>query len=296
MIKHIPPSSFVDPSAYILCEKFVLGENCYIGPGCVITCREFVAGDYLYFSANVEVGRGGCQGPNSKVYIGNNVGVFENTVINPSDTVTIGDNVGIGCECLLWTHGAWLDVLQGFPADFGPIYIGKNVWLPARSIMLPNTSIGDNTVIGIGSIITKNIPAGSLAAGVPCKVIRENCYPQILTYTEKYDIIAKIVKEWRSSVAPLKGIGDNEVTYHIDSDLSICLSQNRQLGCWGIGDDYQWTTISTEERKISGFVNDVVEDLRDFLRRKGIKIYTGKPFKSMPNKALVNDPHSPTPV
>ena len=58
---------------------------------------------------------------------------------------------------MIWTHGAWLDVLQGFPADFGPVKIGNNVWLPARNIVLPNVTIGDNSVIGIGSIVKLDV-------------------------------------------------------------------------------------------------------------------------------------------
>ena len=50
--------------------------------------------------------------------------------------------------------------------------------MPARSIVLPNVTIGDNVVIGIGSIVNKDIPSGSLAAGSPCKVIKENYYPR----------------------------------------------------------------------------------------------------------------------
>jgi len=45
---------------------------------------------------------------------------------------------------MIWTHGAWLDILKGFPADFGPVKIGNDVWLPARSIVLPNVTIGNN--------------------------------------------------------------------------------------------------------------------------------------------------------
>ena len=133
---------------------------------------------------DVEVGRGGCTGPNSNVKIGNHVGIFEKTIINPSELVEIGDNVGIGGEVMIWTHGAWLDVTQGFPSDFGPVKIGNNVWLPARSIVLPNVVIGDDTVIGIGSVINRDLPSGCFAAGSPCKVIRENCYPK--KFNKKY--------------------------------------------------------------------------------------------------------------
>ena len=64
---------------------------------------------------------------------------------------------------MIWTHGAWLDITQGFPSDFGPVKIGKNVWLPARSIVLPNVTIGDNVVVGINSIVNRSLPDGCLS-------------------------------------------------------------------------------------------------------------------------------------
>jgi len=54
-----------------------------------------------------------------------------------------------------------------------PIHIGDQVWIGGGSIILPGVTIGDNTVIGAGSVVTKDIPAKVLAAGNPCRVIRE---------------------------------------------------------------------------------------------------------------------------
>ena len=51
--------------------------------------------------------------------------------------------------------------------------MGNNVWIGGHVVVLPGVSIGDNSVIGAGSVVSKNIPAGVLAAGNPCKVIRE---------------------------------------------------------------------------------------------------------------------------
>lgn len=263
----IPVSSTVHESAVVECDEFILGENCYIGPDTKITCKSFHAGDYLYFSSNVEVGRGGCTGPNSNVRIGNHVGVFEGTVINPSEEVIIGDDVGIGADCLIWTHGAWLDVLQGFPADFGPVTIGSRVWLPARCIVLPNVNIGDDCVISTNSVIGKSIPSRSFAAGNPCKVIKENYYPKNLTLEEKIKIITDIVAKWTKQLEH-KNVQIDHV--QVQADATILVVQKAGT-----------SRIDSIYKTIEGHIDDVIEDLRDFLRRNGIKIYTGKPFKSL---------------
>jgi serine acetyltransferase len=215
----------------------------------------------------VEVGRGGCTGPNSNVRIGNHVGIFEGTIINPSESVEIGNDVGIGGEVMIWTHGAWLDGTQGFPSDFGPVKIGNNVWLPARSIVLPNVTIGDDTVIGIGSVINRDLPSGCFAAGSPCKVIREDCYPKELNKKELQKKCLEITNNW--------------CKLHKDKNISIS-----SLRIWGDGiitlkQKNKFTHYDTRTKKMSGFDNKVSEDLRDYLRREGIKIYTNKPFESI---------------
>lgn len=54
-----------------------------------------------------------------------------------------------------------------------PIHIGRNCWLGSGVCVMPGVTIGDNTVIGAGSVVTKDIPANVVAYGIPCKVIRE---------------------------------------------------------------------------------------------------------------------------
>ena len=214
-----------------------------------------------------EVGRGGCNGPNSRVTIGNNVGIFERTIINPSDEVTIGDNTGIGGEVMIWTHGAWLDITQGFPADFGPVHIGKNVWLPARSIVLPNVNIGDNVVIGINSIINRDLPNGCFAAGSPCKVIKENVYPRELKIEELEKITDNILKDWKELISFKK----TNINFTVENKAQYIFLNNED----------KKTTYNIQDKTMKGDSNPLSEDLRDYLRRRGIKIYTGGLFKSI---------------
>lgn len=54
-----------------------------------------------------------------------------------------------------------------------PVHIGKNCWLGAGVVVMPGVTIGDNSVIGAGSIVTKDIPANVVAVGNPCRVLRK---------------------------------------------------------------------------------------------------------------------------
>ena len=60
-----------------------------------------------------------------------------------------------------------------YPGSFDPVTVGHNVWIGGNVVILPGVSIGDNSIIGGGSVVTKDIPANVIAVGNPCKVIRE---------------------------------------------------------------------------------------------------------------------------
>ncbi len=55
-----------------------------------------------------------------------------------------------------------------------PVIIGRDVWIGGGAILLPGVTIGDNVVIGAGSVVTKDIPSNRIAFGNPCRVVREN--------------------------------------------------------------------------------------------------------------------------
>ena len=88
--------------------------------------------------------------------------------------ITVGNNVMFGPNVVLCTatHPI-LPALRKKVAQYNlPVSIGNNVWIGANCIVMPGVTIGDNSVIGAGSVVTRDIPANSLAAGNPCRVIR----------------------------------------------------------------------------------------------------------------------------
>lgn len=108
------------------------------------------------------------------IEIGDNFFANMNLVILDGAKVSIGSNVFIAPSVGIYTAGHPLDPEQrnkGLEYAY-PVVIGDNVWIGAQVAILPGVTIGDNAVIGAGSVVTKSIPANALAVGNPCKVIR----------------------------------------------------------------------------------------------------------------------------
>lgn len=95
---------------------------------------------------------------------------FSGVSIGCFKKITIGDNVKVGANVLI-TDSDWHldDPRVSEPKE---IVIGNNVWLGYGVVVMKGVTIGENTVIGSNSVVTKNIPANVIAAGNPCKVIK----------------------------------------------------------------------------------------------------------------------------
>ena len=109
------------------------------------------------------------------VHLGNNVYFNFNATLVDDTHIYIGDYTMLGPNVVIATAGhPILPELREKALQYNlPVHIGKNCWLGAGVIVLPGVTIGDNTVIGAGSVVTKDIPANVVAVGNPCKVLRE---------------------------------------------------------------------------------------------------------------------------
>ena len=127
-----------------------IGENCYIEPPLHANW-----GKYTHFGNNVYAN-------------------FNLTLVDDTD-IFVGDNVMFGPNVIIATAGHPVIHRYGKKvAQFNiPVRIGKNVWIGAGAIVLPGVTIGDHSVIGAGSVVTKDIPPNVVAVGNPCRVLRE---------------------------------------------------------------------------------------------------------------------------
>lgn len=111
----------------------------------------------------------------TNISLGRKVFFNFNCVVLDVMKVTIGDNVLFGPAVQIYTatHPLRAEERRQWLESAKSITIGSDVWIGGGSIICPGVSIGDRTVIGAGSVVTRDIPADVVAAGNPCRVIRE---------------------------------------------------------------------------------------------------------------------------
>ncbi len=141
-----------DKRTALLKEMFAeIGEGCYIEP----PLHANFGGRFVHFGKNIYANYNLTLTDDSHIYVG------DDTLFGPNVTVVTA------------THPVHPELRnQGLQYNL-PVHIGKGCWIGAGSTILPGVTIGDNVVIGAGSLVTKDIPSNVVAIGSPCKVYRE---------------------------------------------------------------------------------------------------------------------------
>src|SRR5690606_18387168 len=110
------------------------------------------------------------------IRIGDNVWIGRDTHLEGKGGISIGDHVMIAFQSTLQTAGHQIvpgELYRYTKRVYGPIEIGNNVWIGTRSLIRYGISIGDNSVIGMGAVVVKDIPSNKIAVGVPAKIVKD---------------------------------------------------------------------------------------------------------------------------
>lgn len=143
--------SEMEKRTQLLSEMFAeVGENCYIEP----PLHANWGGHHVHLGRNVYANFGLTLVDDTHIYIG------DYTMIGPNVVLATG------------SHPVLPELRERGLQYNMPIRIGRNCWLGAGVLVMPGITIGDNSVIGAGSVVTKDIPANVVAVGNPCRVLR----------------------------------------------------------------------------------------------------------------------------
>lgn len=279
--------------AIVMGRRISIGRHSSIGTMSYLSCRVIEIGEDAKIREQVYVG--GPQLPESRFSLGSRTIILQMANINPTKPVVIGDDTGIGGHCLIFTHGAWLSNLEGYPVTYEPVTLGKSVWLPWRVFLMPGTTIGDGSVIGANSLVSGTIPPQSLAVGSPAKVIRTAPdFPRSLSEADRERLITEMLSafdrfvlddrvdvrdegtsriythhgrslrlHWRRGDAPAPPAGRGETVLSDRALPEAAVAEYRRR-------EVHWLDLGAKTRSVGG--SPLTEELALFLGRYGIRL------------------------
>ena len=155
----------------IVVNELEIGKNANIKSFTFIKTDKVKIGKDVIISENVVI-NAGHPSPFSKISLDDRVHIFPYAILDSSYPIHIGEETGIGLYTGIYTHGAYKNILDGYPVTYGEVKIGKRVELTYSVLVAPGVTIGDDVIVAYGSYVNKDIPDGVLAAGTPAKVKR----------------------------------------------------------------------------------------------------------------------------
>jgi acetyltransferase-like isoleucine patch superfamily enzyme len=274
-------------------KRLVIGEHGIVNEQGEIAGIDVQIGRELWMLPTAKIGGGSAFDVHSSLQAGHWLHLGMRTLVNTARPIVLGDEVGLGTGTSLYTHGAYPSALDGKPVAFGPITIGDRTWVPG-AIINPSVSIGADCVIGVGSVVNKDVPAGSLAAGIPAKVLKENAYPRPLDGAVRLAFVRDFLKVFGEICADRHTVrrgdtadgaqalvGQTWVGYvpalaaaaadFGGASAAIVLTDDGLGALRGAPDDP--TIVDLRARQLRGPATPLSERLLNQLRRYGVRFY-----------------------
>jgi len=285
----------------VVLEKFALGDRSDLCT-CEIKGRYVKIGNDFFSSITrgelLIIGGGNSFYPESSLVVGDRCTIHD-VYINIAMPVKIGDDVGISHGTKFFTHYFWNSIFEGNPQKFSGITIDDGCIIGAESFFLPGVSLGKNCIVGARAIVSKSFSSSCMIAGNPARVIRKNYRKKISSkkrvelikgtlgrYTDILQTKGFIVKKldkygMKIRVKNTKGESTYIIHSHNPREIQkftkpIVLTFKKLPGT------KNYTEINLSNRTITGSENELTDDLRDFLRKMGIRIFTKRRFRSIP--------------
>lgn len=293
-------------SRWLVADEAVLGVGTVVDAGADVVCRQWSVGEGSYLGRRLRIGAGASMEENSVVRIGHRCQIAPDVTVNPTEPVLIGNEVGISAEVAIFTHGyhAGHPVRDGHGAAFAGVEVEDGAWLGLRAVLLPGVTVGAGTVVAATATVTRSLPAGVLAAGVPATVKRV-LEPVALGAAARREAVTGLLEMWMQRLR-FKGL---TVEATDASGVGMCWQVTGSNGsdgpdrCWqvawcprdgappGVAEVRRSGAATAavfdfgEPLAVRGVLDDLGHDLRDFLRRATwLFPYTGNSRGLMPER------------
>lgn len=243
-------------------EEMIVGDRCVIPDNAHFEGRRIVIEDDFYGYSwqwkRLDVGRSRRDSEHATLTVGSR-STFHDNRIDLSRTVVVGNDVGLSPEVALYCHGYWQSVLEGYPARYAGVTIEENTIIGFRSVLLPGASVGPNSVVGAQSVVCGQLDGNAVYGGNPAKCIRGHHVPDPI---EREGLLNEILNEYLDTLK-WRELGNHKIQteYPVFKFRSAC--------------------INVETLTLTGDEDEFTDDVRDFLFRRGVRIYTKRLFRRL---------------
>lgn len=164
----------------MLIPWYFIFHSCLVRLPIVYVCghplKHFVLGKHIMIHRYASFKFYDVSGSEQLLKIGDNVQIGFFVSFDVAGRISIGENTMIASKVTFLTENHGIDLTKGIydrqPLRAGNVTIGKNCWIGENVIVLPGASVGDNSIVGAGAVVTKDIPSNSIAVGNPARVIK----------------------------------------------------------------------------------------------------------------------------
>lgn len=298
----IAESAVLEDGVLLLAPLMRVGENVRIGAGTVIACDvelkigsgtsiggdgdmecvRLVIGCDARIMENIKFDVSGGGVPEAGIFIGDRTLVSAGCYINGCRPVTLGTRVALSPRAMIFTHRFWHNIFDGNDAAFAAVTLEDEAWLGAAAQIGPGVTVGAGAQIMSGSMVVHSLPANSMAAGIPAKVLKQDVHQEL----SAKDKVARLEKELGAFLAILESRGctvkggTKEALITSPSDRSYRLAwpnyptkdldgvETITLG-FGLKDTGA-SAIDFDRPCVFGPKTRMTDELRDFFRRRGL--------------------------
>jgi acetyltransferase-like isoleucine patch superfamily enzyme len=262
----------IGPCAFVRARSLAIGAHSNVNPLTVMKANEIRIGVGTRVASFAVVY--GELMPSCRFTIGDHSSIANFAWLDAGEGITVGDQVGIGGHTFIFTHGSWSDYLEGSPWSYGPVVIEDRVWIAWRVTIQANVVVGHDSLIAVGSVVTKDVPPNVFAAGMPAKVVSSPAWPAV-DNAERLHRAERILDAYAE-----RGIAGGRANIAIDDAQSLAPGNllflvNRNL------ENVERASLlergvnildHREGRLIVAQDQPYLDDFRAFLRRYGIRV------------------------
>lgn len=162
----IAPTARIGWFAAVRGRTVELGEHATIAACTLVRCDGDVRlGRYAEVSSFVlAYGAGG-------LTLGDHAYVGPQCLLNADEDIRIGRHSALGPRCMVFTHGSFLPVTEGYPTRLAGVTVGDRAWLAAGVFLHPGVRVGDDVIVNSCAVVSADVPSGTVAEGVPARAL-----------------------------------------------------------------------------------------------------------------------------